>query len=243
MNTFGTLKTKIETASVELYNKPEFKDFMKNFKTMVLENKDLSELYFIYDDLSSNKGISKDISEDYVNESIEYGQILIESNPKNISALSRWISSLVESEENNYKDIDNTIYNTSIRNLESILESKKNIKNTIIKESTKTETKNVDVPISTMVKIANNNLNKTISTIDENEKRELNAILDLDPETLKTEMDSLKENIIGNLKGNLTESTDIELTNKIEDTIKKISESKYDHYNLYKLRKLNTGLI
>ena len=60
MNTFGTLKTKIETASVELYNKPEFKDFMKNFKTMVLENKDLSELYFIYDDLSSNKGISKD---------------------------------------------------------------------------------------------------------------------------------------------------------------------------------------
>ncbi len=29
MNTFGTIKTKIETASVELYGKPEFKKYIE----------------------------------------------------------------------------------------------------------------------------------------------------------------------------------------------------------------------
>ena len=41
MNTFGTIKTKIERATVILYGKPEFKSFMKQFKSMVLENKDV----------------------------------------------------------------------------------------------------------------------------------------------------------------------------------------------------------
>ena len=45
MNTFGTIKTKIENASVELYGKPEFKSYISQLKTMVLENKDISELY------------------------------------------------------------------------------------------------------------------------------------------------------------------------------------------------------
>ena len=55
MNTFGTIKTKIEKASIGLYGKPEFKTYMSQLKTMVLENKDLSELYYIYDDLSKKK--------------------------------------------------------------------------------------------------------------------------------------------------------------------------------------------
>jgi hypothetical protein len=43
---------------------------MSQFKKMVLENKDLSELYYIYDDLSTNKNLPSDIADDYINESI-----------------------------------------------------------------------------------------------------------------------------------------------------------------------------
>ncbi|MEY4572999.1 MAG: hypothetical protein RLZ10_2269, partial [Bacteroidota bacterium] len=39
MNTFGTIKTKIESAFTELYGKKEFNLFMNQFKHMVLENK------------------------------------------------------------------------------------------------------------------------------------------------------------------------------------------------------------
>ena len=134
MNTFGTIKTKIEKASIGLYGKPEFKTYMSQLKTMVLENKDLSELYYIYDDLSKKKGLSNDIATDYINESIEYSQILIENNERSLKNVDEWISSIVKKPVNNYKDIDVTIYNKSIKNLETVLESKKRIINTIISE-------------------------------------------------------------------------------------------------------------
>ena len=103
MNTFGTIKTKIEKASIGLYGKPEFKTYMSQLKTMVLENKDLSELYYIYDDLSKKKGLSNDIATDYINESIEYSQILIENNERSLKNVDEWISSIVKKSVNNYK--------------------------------------------------------------------------------------------------------------------------------------------
>ena len=45
------------------------------------------------------------------------------------------VSSIVKKSVNNYKDIDVTIYNKSIKNLETVLESKKRIINTIISEN------------------------------------------------------------------------------------------------------------
>jgi len=244
MNTFGSIKTKIENASVSLYGKPEFKSFLNQFRSIVLENNDLSELYFIYDELSKEKGMKKDIVDDYVNESIEYSQILVESNKKTLDKVSNWISSIVLEDSNNYKDIDNTVYSSSIKNLESVLESKNKIKKTLISESKglNESTHKSNLPISSMVKIANETLKNEFSNLNESDKMELNSILSLSLDEVKKEMEELKENVINGLKGTLNESKDSELNGTIESTIKKINESKVDHYNLYKLRKLNLGL-
>ena len=229
MNTFGTIKTKIEKASIGLYGKPEFKSFLKQFKSMVLENKDIAELYYIYDDLSSNKGINESIAEDYINETVEYSQILVEGNSKHITKVSNWIDSIVLEHTNEYKDIDNTIYKKSIKDLSTVLESKRKIKSNIILEEKKEDIiESVNLPISTMVKVA-----------EENIKLELKNISD---EEIKTEMDKLKENVISNLKSTLNESTESDLKSTIENTIKKINESPYDRFNLYKLRGLSQGL-
>ena len=48
MTSFGTIKTKIERLFETTYGKPEFKTHMKSFKNMVLENKNMGEIYFIY---------------------------------------------------------------------------------------------------------------------------------------------------------------------------------------------------
>jgi membrane-associated HD superfamily phosphohydrolase len=242
MNTFGTIKTKIENVAVELAKDKSFKRFIFEFNGLVLNNKDISELYYIYDDLSSNRGVPVDLANDYINESIEYSQILLESQTKNISNLNNWINSWDKTTNNNYSNIDNVIYNTSIRNLESILESKKSIKNTLIKESTKQIKESSFLPLSSMVKIGNDSLNKEFSNISESDKKELTSILSLSGDEVKTEMDSLKESVINNLKTNLNESKDDSLKDSIGDTIKKINDSKVDHYNLYKLRKLHNGL-
>ena len=102
MNTFGAIKTKIEKASVDLYGKKNFKKFIKDFNSIILENKDISEIYYIYDELYASKGIDSSIVDDYINESIEYSQILIENNPKYINNISEWISSIVKENKNNY---------------------------------------------------------------------------------------------------------------------------------------------
>ena len=114
----------------------------------------MSELYYIYDDLSSNKELPQDLANDYINESIEYSQVLIESQNKNIDYLNQWINSWNKSNINNYTDIDNVIYNNNIRNLESVLESKSKIKNTLISENNKSKiTESIELPLSSVIKI------------------------------------------------------------------------------------------
>ncbi len=243
MNTFGTIKTKIENTAIELAKKPEFKRFIFEFKHLVLENKDLSELYYIYDDLSSNKGLPNDIANDYINESIEYSQILLESQGNRLKDINVWINSWNKNTSNNYSDIDTAIYKTGIKNLENILESKKNIKNIITKEESRKDiTESINIPISSMVKIANENLKKELGHLSENDKKELDEILSLNGEELKENFDNLKKLVLDNLKVSINESSDKELEGAINKTINKVMESKCNHYDYYKLKKLSLGL-
>jgi len=243
MNTFGTIKTKIENTAIELSKTPEFKRFIFEFKHLVLENKDLSELYYIYDDLSSNKGLPNDIANDYINESIEYSQILLESQGNRLKDINVWINSWNKNTSNNYSDIDDVIYKTGIKNLENILESKKNIKNIITKEESRKDiTESINIPISSMVKIANENLKKELGHLNENDKKELDEILSLNGEELKENFDNLKKLVLDNLKVSINESSDKELESTINKTINKVMESKCNHYDYYKLKKLSLGL-
>lgn len=243
MNKFGEIKSKVEQISVDLFGKNDFTKFMKEFKSNILENKDLTEIFYIYDDLSSKKGLSKDIATDYVNESIEYCQILIENNKKSLSKLTEWVSKFDVNTPNNYKNIDTIVYNTSIRDLETVLESKKNILRNIISEEPKREIKeSVNLPLSTMVKVAEENLKSELSTLSESDKKELVSISSLSKEELETEFNILKESVISNLKVSLNESKEQDIQMMINQTISKISDSKCTHYDLYKLRKLHQGL-
>lgn len=243
MNTFGTIKTKIEAASAEVYNTPKFKPFMKELKHHILENKDMSEIYYIYDDLTSKKGLSNDIAEDYVNESVEYLQILIESNEDVIDRIDRWVSKYTKTNTNSYKDVDTTVYENSIKSLKFVLESKNNIKSTITSSpKTNTVTEAINLPMSSIIKIATNTFNKKYENIDESDKEKLKDLISLSPNEIKEKIETLKESVNLKLEKTLTESADDELKNTLSKTLEKINNSKPDLYNLYKLQELNDGL-
>ena len=90
-----------------------------------------------------------------------------------------WINSWSKNNVNDYSDIDNAIYKNGIKNLETVLESKNNIKKLIIQEENKKEVLiNSNLPISSMVKIANENLKKEVSGLNESEKKEFQCDLD-----------------------------------------------------------------
>ena len=81
-----------------------------------------------------------------------------------------------------------------------------------------------------------------LKNISESERKIIQELSSMSEDEVKLEMDNLKENVISNLKSSLNESKDSDLTATIENTIKKIVDSPYDRYNLYKLRNLNKGL-
>lgn len=245
MNTFGKIKSKIERLLVKSYNKPEFKKNLKGFKQHILNNKNLSEAYFLYDELSSNKGLNENIVDDYITESFEHLRNIIDSNKKKIEDLSEWINDLLKEDVgNNYEDIDKQIYTKNIvKNLESLLESKQKIRKTLITKKPVVETKTLDLPISSMLKIANKTLSSNLPPLNEEEMNEFNFYISLKDKKLTEEIENTKEVILNKLKTNLNESTDSDLTEKIKKTINKINESEKSIFSLYRLKQLEKGLL
>jgi len=242
MSTFGEIKTKLEEASVQSYKNKKFDVFMTAFKKLVLENKDICELYYIYDDLSQNKGLDIDIVDDYINENVEYSKILISENKEVLEVLGSWLNENYETKNNTYKNIDTLIYNDSIKNLETVLECKKQLKNSLIKEKVENKiTETVNVPISTMMKMYESTLKNKL-TLSESEITEISSIKKLTKEEIENEIKNLKESVVSKLKVSLNESDDKELNTTINETIDKIMDTQIDHYNLYKLRKLQENL-
>ena len=244
MNTFGQIKSNIESLLSESYGKPSFKNHMKSFKKNILENKKLAEAYYLYDELSKKKGMNKDILDDYVNESFDTLKSILKSQETKLKEVNMWVSeNLTKGVANSYSDIDTVIYNTSVKNLEKVLESKNRIKKTL-GESVKPKTVNetVNLPLSTMLKISTNTFNKEYKNISEEEKNELKQLLSLDKKQLIEEIEKSKSVVIEKLTTKLNESTDDELAEKVNQTISKINESEISLVSLYKLRQLETGL-
>jgi hypothetical protein len=200
-------------------------------------------MYFIYNDLSTQKGINKDIAGEYVNESFEKLSDLISSNQKKIDELYKWVKTNLKGDvENEYSDIDFVVYENKITNLERILETKTQIKNLLLSTKKEKVQESVNIPLSSMLKIVTNTFNKEYSNISEEDKKELKSLLSLNKKEISGEIKLVKESVISKLSDKITESDDSELKEKISNTIQKIQESESDLISLYKLKQLEQGL-
>jgi len=243
MNKFGQLKSNLDQMMVQSYGKENFKTVMKEFKKNILSNKAISEMYFIYNDLSSQKGINKEIANEYVNESFVKLSDLISSNQKKIDELYKWVKTNLDGDvDNEYSNIDFVVYENKVTNLERILETKKQIKSLLTTTKKEKVQESVNIPLSSMLKIVTNTFNKEYSNISEDEKKELKSLLSLNKKQISEEIKSLRESVISKLEGRIEESEDVELKDKINNTIQRIMESDSDLISLYKLKQLEQGL-
>ena len=105
----GILKSRIEKLLSESYSKGTFKEEIKNFNRNVLSNKNISKLFFLYDELSENKGYNQKLAEDFVFESITiFENILNKTDKKDVEKLRKWVVGV--NSHNQYSDIDNLFY-------------------------------------------------------------------------------------------------------------------------------------
>ena len=235
----GILKSKVESLLNESYNKNTFKSELKNFDKLVLKNKNISKLFYLYDELSSKKGLNESIVDDYIHESITiYENVINKLKDSDLNNLRNWVGNVTT--ENLYENIDN-LFSTGITNLESKLKSKKVIKETLTsKEVVKEDI--IDIPISSMMKIANKTITSYIDSLNESDKQELFNLLSEDDETLNKTFEPLKESVLSKLTTLKRENTDYETGKRINESISKIESEKFNKLTYFKLKNLNENL-
>ena len=244
MTPFGKIKSKIEFLFESSYGTDSFKKNLKEFKLHILDKKNISEIYYLYDELSNKNNVKESIVEDYINNTFEIISNHLESSKEDIIELSKWIDSKInEDVDNTYVDIDNVLYNkTNVKNLESVLLSKNKIKESLLSNNTILEKTSLNIPISSMLKIANKTLEKEYNNLSESEINEIKYYSSLNKEQLINEIENTKSIVIDKLKVTLNESVDEELNKKIESTIEEINNNTLTKHSLYKLKQLEKGL-
>ena len=235
MENFGLLKSKIEQKLLESYKNNTFKSEMVNFKKYVLENKNISKLYYLYDELSSKKGLSKDVVGDYINESINvYENTLSKIKTQDLVNVKDWVSNVKTS--NIYESVDNVI-NLDVLNIEKRVLAKKQLSESLTQKEVEKTTK-TNLPLSTMVNIANKTITNYIDSLNESEKKQLKSILAADDKVLNEEFNNMQTKVVEKLSGLKESESDNVVKVKLQETIDKVSNETYNKIGYYKLKNL-----
>jgi transcriptional regulator of acetoin/glycerol metabolism len=231
--TFGQIKSLIEKNLLESYkNENEFKKRLREFKHNVLNNKSISKVYNLYDQLSTPQGLSESDAKEFIDEGVNLLQRILPS--------IKLPKSLEEEVENNYKHIDTLVYtkNTSIKDR---INAKKNIES-VLKEQKSSMKESINIPVTSMVKIANQTLRNYIETMDENSKKEFFQIVSEDNKNLEGKFEELKTSAISKLQSILENENEGDVKTKINETINKLKDEKFDQLNFLKLKNLESSL-
>lgn len=236
---FGIIKSKIDKILLESFsNKNEFKSELKNFQNTILENKNLTRLFWIYDELKNKSDVDSTIVNEYVNETInQYKNIVSKINPKKLKKLQLWVEGVEV--ENEYTDIDN-LFSDSVLTIEQKINSRKKITESL-KRKFKQEKESINLPISTMVNIANKTIKNYVQQLDENTKGKLLRFLSSDISEMESKYKVVKESVLNKLT-NIKENSEKEVVDKINETILKITNEKFDKLNLFRLEELDSSI-
>lgn len=236
---FGELKTKIESYLTESYQKQTLKDNLFVFEQLVLKNKNISKIFFLYDELKDQKGLNESNANEFVNETITaYENLFNKVTPKQISELKAWVGHVKC--ENKYQDIDN-LFSTSVLTLENKIKSKKIIVESL-KNLKKEKQEVIKVPLKLMVNVANKTVTNFISSLNESERKELKKILSTPKETLLENYNIEKESVLSKLTEQKDNENDKETINTIDQVLTKLQTESFSELNYYKLKQLNEGL-
>jgi len=231
---FGQLLSKIEGLMINSYVNETTKLELKNFKKLVLENKNASTMFYIYTELSKKNGYDRTLAEAYINESLRQVEKLL---PKlNTQKIEYWVKDVVS--ENNYKDIDNLIYNSPDKIMENVESRKIIIKN--LSETTEVKTA-IQLPMETLMNIANREISSYIENLDEDSKRDLSKVLMTEDVELSKEFEDLKVKTIHSLS-NINESMDDITIKKLQETINQIKGEEFSKINYVKLYNLYNNI-
>ena len=231
--TFGNIKSLMEKNLLESYkDEKDFKKTLREFKHNVLSNKSMSKAYALYDQLSSPQGLNEHDAKEFLEEGLSLLQKVLPSIklPKSVS----------ESVKNNYVDIDTLLYSQKTDLMERI-QAKKNIIS-ILTSKVETMKESINIPIKSMVSIANQTLKNYLDTLDESSKKQFIQIVSEDTKTLEGKFEVIRESAITKLQAIMETENESEIKSKISETINKLKDEKFDQMNFLRLKNLEESI-
>lgn len=242
MKTFGTIKTKILNSITESYSKNK-KDDVKKLINLIKENKNIKQLYLLYEDVENKYIKNEEVAKIYVDELSDF----LSGKKNNIT---KELKKLVENTDNItipeiYTYLDILSEENNIFNIEKKIEAKINLKNYLLKEK---EEKNNDGIFTENYKLlnvvlANEFNNEYGENLSEDDREKFKKIISMSKDELINEVNSLKGELSNKVDQLLKETNDEDLKNKLELTKEAISESKYSKYEFIKLENLKKQLF
>ena len=244
MNKFGVIKTKLLNKLTESYakeNKAEIKDIL----TTIKENKDFKEMYLFYEEIENKHIADKETAKLFVE-----GLSTMLSNTNN--KLAMFCESLDKKLTKDnvvtnviYEALDTLSESDKLSNIEKKVTAKRTLVEhlTTVKEVVKSEAGPVVTNESLLNAILANNFNVLYNnTLNESQKEELKNILNLSMEEITTKTTELKESILNDVEVLMTESSDLDLKNKLDNVKNEVNSINPSRYNYYRLNELKNGL-
>lgn len=236
---FGNIKSKIDYVLTESFkNEYHFKEEMLLFKKNILENKNLTKLFYLYDELSTKKNVDKNIVNDYINECISiYENTINKIKNSDIKKINDWLVDVKV--ENHYEMIDD-LFSVDVLTLENKIKSRKIISESLT-DKEKEKNNLINLPLSSIVESVNNTIREYIENLNESDKQQLIKLLSINENDLRGHYNILKEEVVDKLE-NHKNNSDLETNKKIDETIDKVRNEKFDKLNYVRLKNLNESL-
>jgi len=241
---FGKTKNRIDSILVNTFSqKSKFKKAFHTLMESLKDNPTNREFFVLYSQIENKSFVSSKDAEDYLNESIK--TLKSKKNKVNLRKVNNSIkkySSYIGKQSNKlYESMDTLIFNENVLDIEKRIEAKKVVLNNLQTPKTKSISEN-KVPTSLLINLSTKNFNKKYGNLTENDKVKFKTLMNKDINKLEKEINTLVEEVSGKLDKLISESSDSKLLIKLEETKKKIQETKKNKVSFYKIKELNKTL-
>jgi hypothetical protein len=193
----------------------------------------MSKLYSLYDQLTTPQGLTEADAKDFLEEGITLIQKLVPTikTPK----------TLYENVSNKYSDIDSLVYTNKLDLMERV-QSKKTLIKTLVSQKPETIKESINIPLKSMVSIANQTMKGYLDNLDESTKKEFIQLMSEDTSLLQEKFETIKESTISKLNTLLENENEFEIKTKLSETIDRLKVEKFDQLNFLKLKNLEESI-
>mgnify|MGYP001305905731 CR=1 FL=1 len=204
------------------------KEFKKNLSVIMgalKYSKTLKEFFTLYNEIENKNYNNLKDGENFLNEATTHLKNkkadLLKVKPLLDNIITKR-KKLVETKTNKiYENIDKIVFSNDIKNIDSVIESKKTLTESMVNRKSLVETKPIDPKILSMV--INKNYKKEYeNSLTESQQNILKNTLLMSENTLEKEFTNIKDIALSRINKLISESTDDTLSAKLVQTKDKI---------------------